>query len=99
MKYAIVSKIDEKSHVVSDKIRKTLQGAGWIEDEATAELIICVGGDGTLLYGVHQFIDRINDLKFIGIHTGTLGFFTDYTESELDECLHDMLNKEPHIYE
>ena len=40
MKYAIVSKVDEKSHIVSDKIRKTLQGAGWIEDEKTAELII-----------------------------------------------------------
>lgn len=99
MNYAIVSKVDDKSHTVSQRIRERLQSAGWIEDEKTAELIICVGGDGTLLYGVHQFLDRINDLLFLGIHTGTLGFFTDYTEEELDECLNDILHKEPNIYE
>lgn len=99
MNYAIVSKVDEKSHIVSQKIRNRLNEEGWIENEKTAQLIICVGGDGTLLYGVHQFLDRINDLLFLGIHTGTLGFFTDYTEEELEECLHDILHKTPHIYE
>lgn len=99
MNYAIVSKVDDKSHIVSQRIRERLQSAGWKEDEKTAELIICVGGDGTLLYGVHQFLDRINELLFLGIHTGTLGFFTDYTEEELDECLNDILHKEPNIYE
>lgn len=99
MNYAIVSKVDDKSHAVSQKIRERLQSAGWQENAKTAELIICVGGDGTLLYGVHQFLDRVNDLLFLGIHTGTLGFFTDYTEEELDECLNDVLRKKPTIYE
>ena len=98
MKYAIVSKLDDKSHQISQVIRERLQKENWIEDKEQAELIICVGGDGTLLYGVHQFLKRINELKFIAIHTGTLGFFTDYTEDELDAFLEDILHKEPTIY-
>lgn len=99
MNYAIVSKLDEKSHRVSQRIRSRLNEEGWKENPATAKLVICVGGDGTLLYGVHQFLDRINDLHFIGIHTGTLGFFTDYTEEELNIFLNDILHKEPTIFE
>ena len=51
------------------------------------------------LYGVHQYLHRISEVNFLGIHTGTLGFFTDYTEEELEECLHDVLEKEPVIFE
>ena len=99
MNYAIVSKLDMKSHEVSQKIRNRLNSEGWVEDDKLAKLIICVGGDGTLLFGVHQFLEQINELSFIGIHTGTLGFFTDYTEEELDIFLNDILHKEPMIYE
>lgn len=99
MKYAIVAKKDEKSHAVEEKIKRRLQAADWIYDKAEPQLVICVGGDGTLLYGVHQYLHRINKVNFLGIHTGTLGFFTDYTEEELEECLHDILEKEPVIFE
>lgn len=99
MKYAIVSKKDEKSHNVESKIRKALDQESWIYDKEHPELVICVGGDGTLLFGVHKYLKCINDVKFLGIHTGTLGFFTDYTEAELEECIQDILHKEPVIYE
>lgn len=99
MNYAIVSKVDEKSHRVAKEIKKRLNDEGWKEDKESAKLVICVGGDGTLLYGVHQFIERINEVQFLGIHTGTLGFFTDYTEEELEECIQDILHKDAVIYE
>lgn len=99
MKYSIVAKKDEKSHAVEEKIKERLQTAGWFYDKAEPQLVICVGGDGTLLYGVHQYLHRISEVNFLGIHTGTLGFFTDYTEEELEECLHDILEKEPVIFE
>lgn len=90
---------DAKSHAVEEKIKERLQSSGWIYDKAEPQLVICVGGDGTLLYGVHQYLHRISEVNFLGIHTGTLGFFTDYTEEELEECLHDVLEKEPVIFE
>lgn len=99
MRYAVVSKKDEKSHNVELKLREALDSNGLVYDEEYPVLVICVGGDGTLLYGVHEYLRCINDVKFLGIHTGTLGFFTDYTEEELDECIQDILHKEPTIFE
>lgn len=99
MKYAIVAKKDDKSYQVEQTVKARLDHEGWIYDKAHPQLVICVGGDGTLLYAVHQYQDCINDIHFLGIHTGTLGFFTDYTESQLDECIHDLLHKEPVTFE
>lgn len=99
MKFAIVAKKDEKSHAVEEIVKNRLQEAGWIYGTNEPELVICVGGDGTLLYAVHQYLQRINQVNFLGIHTGTLGFFTDYTGDEVEECLHDILHKKPVISE
>lgn len=99
MKYTIVSKKDKKSHSVEEKIKAALQKANWIYDKKYPEIVFCVGGDGTLLYGVHKYLSCINDIQFLGIHTGTLGFFTDYTGDEIEECLQDVLHKESTIFE
>lgn len=99
LKYAIVSKKDNKSYMVEMKIRETLDTARWIYDKKDPTLVICVGGDGTLLYAVHLYMDTLHKVEFLGIHTGTLGFFTDYTEAELDECLYDVLHNTSSISE
>lgn len=99
MNYSIVAKKDEKSYQVECKIKRRLDQEGWIYNKENPELVICVGGDGTLLYAVHQYLNGINNIQFLGIHTGTLGFFTDYTESEIDICLEDILHKSPTIFE
>lgn len=98
MKYATVAKKDEKSHHVEQYLCQRLNENGWQQDKKNPELVICIGGDGTLLYGVHKYLPIINSIKFLGIHTGTLGFFTDYTGDEIDECIQDLLHKEPQIY-
>ena len=80
MRYAVVKKLDENTQRVAEEVTRRLNSGGWTADEQHPELVICIGGDGTLLYGVHQYMESINDLMFLGIHTGTLGFFTDYTQ-------------------
>ncbi len=97
MKYSIVSKKDSKSFHVEQRLIQMFRAYGWTYDDIYPSLVICVGGDGTLLYAVNQYIDIINEVQFVGIHTGTLGFFTDYTEDEIEECVRDILNKKPHI--
>lgn len=97
MRYAIVQKLDENSKKVAGKVIDQLSQNNWIHDDEHPELVICIGGDGTILYGVHQYIKNINDLMFLGIHTGTLGFLTDYTQDELDICLHHLLTRSPRI--
>ena len=98
MKYAVITRNDPKSYNIKMKIRTVLSQNDWQYDEKNPQLVICVGGDGTLLYGVHQYIEQVNDVIFLGIHSGTLGFFTDYTCDELDACLEDLLTKTPEVY-
>lgn len=98
MKYAIVCKTDAKSMHLKEKIRFSLQQNGWAYDEENPKLVICVGGDGTILYAVHQYMEKINDILFLGIHSGTLGFFTDYTAEEINSCIEDITTKEPEVF-
>lgn len=97
-KFSIVAKKNEKSSVIEKRVKDTLVREGWIYDKKNPDLVLCVGGDGTLLYAVHKYLKQICHVKFLGIHTGTLGFFTDYTEEEIETCLYDILHKEPKIF-
>lgn len=85
--YTIIDRQDEGSRILADKIRETLNSAGYREDTGVPDTVFVVGGDGTFLYAVHQYLEHLDHVRFYGIHTGTLGFFTDYRESELDAFL------------
>lgn len=96
-RFAVVHKQNEKSVIAKDKVVKRLVNEGMILDKKNPELVITVGGDGTLLYAVQNYIDCLDKIKFVAIHTGTLGFYTDYTEDEIDECLDNILKGD--VYE
>lgn len=98
IKFSIVAKKNENSYAVEKKVKEALLQHGWLYDKKNPELVICVGGDGTLLYAVHKYLKSLDQVKFLGIHTGTLGFFTDYTEEEVDVCISDILSKTPKIF-
>lgn len=91
-KFSVVAKKDECSKEIEKTIITRLTKAGWLEDHEKPELIIFVGGDGTFLYAAHQYM-HLEHAAFVGIHTGTLGFFTDYTKNELDQCIEDIISQ------
>ena len=43
-----------------------------------------------MLYAVQQYMKQLDRVVFVGIHTGTLGFFMDYTEGEIGEFVEDL---------
>lgn len=96
-RFAVIPKKNEKSMIAKAKIEKRLINEGMILDEKNPELVITVGGDGTLLFAVQNYLDLLDKIKFVSIHTGTLGFYTDYTEDQIDECLDNILKGE--VYE
>ncbi|OJG18882.1 inorganic polyphosphate/ATP-NAD kinase [Enterococcus canis] len=49
--------------------------------------MISVGGDGTLLSAFHRFNHRLDEVSFLGVHTGHLGFYTDWRDYELEELV------------
>jgi NAD+ kinase len=56
---------------------------------AEADLIIAIGGDGTLLYAAHLLAGR--DVPLFGVNRGRLGFLTDVTPSEMLESVDQVL--------
>jgi len=53
--------------------------------DKNAELIICVGGDGSFLRTIHLY--DFPDIPVIGINTGHLGFFQEISPYQLDEFI------------
>ncbi len=53
------------------------------------DLLISIGGDGTLLHAAHQLPNY--DVRLLGINLGTLGFLTDISPKEMDQRLDRIL--------
>ncbi|MCF6093295.1 NAD kinase [Microaerobacter geothermalis] len=90
-RFFIISRGDQASHEVVIHIRQELQKNGWQEDNQHPELVFSVGGDGTLLEAFHHFTHCLDQTVFLGVHTGKLGFYTDWRPHEVDFLLERVL--------
>lgn len=87
MRVALVSYDKPKTVALAeDFIRKTA-GTAIVIDEENPQLVVTIGGDGTLISAFHKYSHLLNTVRFIGIHTGHLGFYTDWRDYELDDML------------
>ena len=86
---------EEAAECIEQFIERTItpeqrygQSVGNITDDA---VMVCYGGDGTLLEGVH----RLDGLKIsvVGINSGRLGFLVLAQSSEIDEVFEQIANK------
>lgn len=87
MKVAIVHNQESKTLEVTERLKHLLERAGIQTDEQQPELVISIGGDGTLLSAFHRYTHLLNDIRFLGVHTGHLGFYTDWRDYELEELV------------
>lgn len=79
---------EELSCRVGDSLRSMLREHGIRTPDTfgpDVELLVCVGGDGTLLRGLHAF--GFPDIPVVGINTGHLGFFQELQHDESDRLL------------
>lgn len=90
MRVAIVHNNQKKTLEIKEQLTKLLAQHGIICDERNPELVISVGGDGTLLSAFHRFNHRLDEVKFLGVHTGHLGFYTDWRDYELEELVESL---------
>lgn len=93
MKFSVTCRDDEFSGDMKILLEEQLSHHGWILDSRNPELVICVGGDGTLLRAIHKYIDHLEEIAFVGLHTGTLGFLADYTVGEIERFIPDLLSE------
>jgi len=87
MKFAVTSKGDHKSNTLTQKIRSYLEEFDLIYNEDQPDIVISVGGDGTLLYAFHRYSSRLDKTAFVGVHTGHLGFYADWVPEELEKLV------------
>lgn len=87
MKIRIIHNHTEQSLRIASILKGKLVENGFEMEERKPEIIISVGGDGTLLSAFHRYAHLLNYVRFIGVHTGHLGFYTDWREYDLDELI------------
>lgn len=86
-RFAITSKGDNKSNMLMQRMKSYLQDFDLILDEEKPDIVISVGGDGTLLYAFHRYKHRLDKTAFVGVHTGHLGFYADWTPNEIEKLV------------
>ncbi|MEE3488096.1 MAG: NAD(+)/NADH kinase [Bulleidia sp.] len=86
-RFTVVARLDAASAQMKEELIRTLLSDGCVEDEAHPDVVFVVGGDGTFIYAVHMYLDQLDHVRFYGIHTGTLGFYTDFHSDEFDAFL------------
>lgn len=92
MKVAIQNNNKESSVKVAKELKRLLKKEEIMIDESSPDILITVGGDGTLLSAFHRFAHQLDSIRFIGVHTGHLGFYTDWREYELEALVESIKN-------
>jgi len=87
VKFKIISRGDDRSNHIQQTMKEHLLDFELEYDDKEPDLVISVGGDGTFLEAFHQYIHRLETTAFIGIHTGHLGFYADWTPDELEKLV------------
>jgi len=94
LRYYVLNRGDDISIQLTRKFHELAHAHGLTEDSEQPEIVVSIGGDGTLLHAYHTFLHRLEQVSFVGIHTGHLGFFADWRAEELD-LLIDLMAKNP----
>ena len=87
MRFAIQSRNDALSNRLMEEAKEYLRDFGLIFDEEEPEIVLSIGGDGTLLHAFHKYQYRLPNTSFVGIHTGHLGFYADWKPEELEKLV------------
>ena len=70
-----------------------------VEDKESPDIVISVGGDGTLLQAFHQYSHMLGDVSFVGVHTGHLGFYADWLPHEVEKLIIEINNSTYQVIE
>ncbi|WP_332237526.1 NAD kinase [Sporolactobacillus sp. KGMB 08714] len=85
--FAVETRDDSFSNELRKRICDYLTDFQLRYDEKEPDIVISVGGDGTMLQAFHRYVHRLNDTSFVGVHTGHLGFYADWTAAEVEKLV------------
>lgn len=91
VRIAIIHNHNKKSVAVAQELRALCLKNRLTLEEKNPDLVITVGGDGTLLSAFHRYAHLLDQVRFVGVHTGHLGFYTDWRDFELEELVESLV--------
>ncbi|MEF2243577.1 MULTISPECIES: NAD kinase [unclassified Paenibacillus] len=97
MKYAVIDRGDPLSKSLVQQFHQLAEQHKFVRNDEEPDIVLSIGGDGTLLQAFHTYVDRIEQVAFIGVHTGHLGFYADWNSEELEELVRFMASNTPSI--
>ncbi len=83
---------DEYTLEIKDRLIELINKKGYIHNDEfskEAELNITIGGDGSFLRGVRD--SNFSKIPFVGINTGTLGFYPEISPEKLETFVSDYI--------
>lgn len=84
MKYSLVVRNDKLSLETAARFREYAEKYQLVNDEKEPAIVISIGGDGTFLDAFQQNRSRLEEIAFLGIHTGHLGFYADWQIKDIE---------------
>ena len=87
MKFAIYSMADKDVGYVEKMVLQAAYQKGLSLDNDNPDFVFVLGGDGTFLRAVHEYMDKIDQVKFVGIRCGTLGFFYEFEVGDIKRVI------------
>ena len=90
MKVGIYGNQTEKTKEVMNTFDRLCQEGCFVRDDEHPDVVITVGGDGTLLGAFHRYRNQLDSIRFVAIHTGHLGFYTDWRNFEVDQLIESL---------
>ncbi|MDR3241087.1 MAG: NAD kinase [Lactobacillaceae bacterium] len=93
MRVSIFKNNSAKSQTVGNILHKLLgqHPDVFTFDDKNPEVVITVGGDGTLLSAFQYYVKQLSTIRFVGVHTGHLGFYADWQEFEIDHLVDSLM--------
>lgn len=74
MKYNVIERGDDISKELTARFHALAAEQGMQRDEENPDIVLSIGGDGTMLQAFHNYVHRLDHIAFVGLHTGHLGF-------------------------
>jgi len=90
MTFAFMTRDDSQSRIIQTKLETKLNKAGHVLVTEKPDCLIFIGGDGTFLRSIQMYLNQLKSMIFVGVHTGTLGFFCEYHAHQLDQLVNDL---------
>ncbi len=92
LNYFVLNRGDDASRSLTETFNRLAKNHGLLWNDHSPDVVVSIGGDGTMLHAFHQFRNQLDRIAFVGIHTGHLGFYADWKPNEVERLISLMAN-------